>query len=560
MPAVEVSNTAYFATAAAQMVPAAGQPFSAIARVRIPVGMAQDSYIIGAAGAGNDQWRLYVAGATGFPTWSWTVDGSAQTKTVATDIRDGLWHVIAGKSTVAATTWTPYASLDGAAFASGSTVAGDPGQNANVVTVGGAAGASVFQVGGAFVSNNYALTDADVAAYATPITGTPVPLMTYARTNTSCYEVGNHPVDGAEVKCFNANNVGYGFATGMDSLPGNEYRGLGMPVHAAVTNTAFYSEKLDSWSLQGTASVAADNVPAPDGQKTADTLTTGVDGNGVYRAGLSCTAAQPVSPQFYLKTSSVSGTVNFESAYSVAEGKWQIDLAALPVGKWVHITRSSSYVTVVAEFVCHGGNVWGPYFSVTSGTASFVVWGMQAENNNSYYPTFPLLYCPTPTNATATCNAVTSSYVAAANLTAWDRAQGVIAGVMYPTNTTAYAMDLHNGSDLNGAIRILSPTTEALIYDSSHVLKQDWSMTNAQSALTGFVMAYDDTTAFYSTTRRAYALTYQSSYAGPWGTYGTDSGAAWTPAAGTNLYIGQTNAGASQANGPVQTISVYRTR
>jgi hypothetical protein len=136
----------------------------------------------------------------------------------------------------------------------------------------------------------------------------------------------------------------------------------------------------------------------------------------------------------------------------------------------------------------------------------------------------------------------------------------VIAWQGYTSATTGYGFDLHDGADLNGAIRLLAPGTEAYIYDSSHVLQQRLSLADAQaSILSGSTLVFDSTGAFYGT-RRAYGQTFQSSYAGPWPTYTTDTAANWTPAAGTNLNLGSVQDGTLPINGNISYISIHSAR
>jgi hypothetical protein len=292
--------------------------------------------------------------------------------------------------------------------------------------------------------------------------------------------------------------------------------------------------------------VAINSAQAPDGQMTADTLTAS-GSPGVHKQTFATIAAATWTWCVWLKrngAADVAGDIRLVKN----SANTQIALTAVTAtSAWQRFCVSGTAVV----------NDTRVETRITTSANSMYWWGGQLTQTAAWAS----LYCPT-TTALATCNAVTSSYVAAANIASWTRAQGTIASVQFKTDPTpglGHYFGLYNGSDNTGRI---TDNDSFQIYNSSAVAVQVAATTSsaatAANNVTGFVHAFDSTGAFYGT-RRYYGQTFQSSYAGPSVSYSTDSGANWTPATGTILHFGST-AGGAPINGPTQTVSIYTTR
>jgi hypothetical protein len=415
--------------------------------------------------------------------------------------------------------------------------------------------------------------------------------LTYARTSTwskgICYETIPDPIEGVRVTCFADNQVPYGYLSDLCSLPGNSRMCTGLPMHATVINTIDDSEYISGWSNNNTTDVENAAI-APDGTLTADEVASSaaVATHYVSKTGVNRADGEWETMSYYLKQDPGStaqwvriqhgvgaGAHGFFINYDIANytvgtagtwGTWWINASSSihDAGNgWVRLSTTAQCDngagcsgTVLIGFL--NGDVGGNIPSFGDATTDTIhVWGMQVVVDTHRDG----LYCPTSTTASSTCSAPVSNYVAAASISGWDRSNGIIASVIYPGSATGYAFDLHNGTNLNGAVRHISPTTEAWIYNSAGVLQQRVAKTNAVvDATIGTLVVYDSQSAFYDTTRRCYGRNFSSTYTGVWDTYTTDTAANWTAAASTDLWLGSDESAGNQIDGFVASVSVWK--
>lgn len=588
-----------FTSAGAWPAPQDNQPFSYMYWIR-GAAFASDYYVLGAFNAAdNDTWLGYVS-STGIPTCLWKVDGTTRYCPNGPDIRDGIWHLIAVKAVKAAGVWTPYLSVDGAAFvAGGLTVAGDPSGNVRQLTVGRNIGlpTTVVNLSGVELLQNYELTNADVLSYYKAGTS-PLSTLTYTRTNKACYETGIHPVDGMQVRCWGAGQVPFGFENALGTSMGNDRTGWGIPVHLAVVDQANYSERLDFWTTPSQLTVAVNQIPSPSDTTTAEKLTQTVANSTHYvemdlagTTGYKVPQNEFVVARGYLKAGanvtwsalyvgSVAGAdyayapVNLTTAVvgtpGVAGASWTTAAATVlgVANGWIRVLLTAKCVVVGGCPLFHGicsSNADGACGSFVGAVANYSYgWGVTVKNTGAGAGSDYGVYCPSLSDAATTCNASTLS-VAAANLASWTRAQGQVSWLGYSRNTLSYGYDLYNASNA-GRHYLLSQGTEGWIYDSvgAGALQNRWSLANAQvNTVTGVIQSWDSSGVYYTdqagVAQTAYGRSMQSNYAGPWPTYTTRSNG-WVPVAGTNLYMGADNAGANGLNGLIVNQSIHSTR
>jgi hypothetical protein len=596
-PAIEYNAAGnYHSGGAATGVPANAQPFSLCTWMRIYAIPAAAQQII-TKGTANDYYDLYVLNASGFPRFRFnTNEGGLASTTTATNIADNNWHLICAKVTyTGGATYTPYISIDGGAFTyvAGSTTTGDPSGNAANIVLGQGLAATPVQLSDAMFIPNYELTDANVAAMVPPNAGSPLASLTYTRTDKACYETGNHPVDGIQVRCWNANQVPFAYESSLGSSMGNERFQWGIPSHDAVINKINKaSEVMAAPDILVGLTAASNVVSAPDGATTAEKFTeTAVDETHRWiTSGLAPSWAlnEYRTASVYLRkgagttwvtVSTYDGTsifggyvnVNLDTAAAGLTGSGDpvntpyITSSVLGVGGgWIKVSVTSQCLRVagcsqyLAWYTRDGNNVWNATSHHLGALTNYVyASGVQLR---AEYPALNV-YCPTTVaGSTTTCNASNLS-VAAANLASWTRGQGQITWLGYSRNPTGVAWDLANGVNNNGRHYLLSQGSETYIYDNAGVLQNRWSLANAQiNTVTGIVQSFDSTGVYYTDpagiAQTAYGRTMQTGYNGPWPTYTTRSNG-WVPGVGTDLYLGSDSASSNRINGVIVNVSIH---
>jgi hypothetical protein len=577
------------AAVAATANPDHQQPYSIIAWVRNPTG-------------GGYYVAKNYPNTPSFVLWSnsfiWKVSDGTHTNSFAASINDRYWHMLAAKVTWDGNSWVSGLSKDGAAFTNvDSGFAGDPSGNAGVLKLGdssGAGGTRHTQLAGVMIVKNYALTDADVAAYY-KAGANPNSTVTYARTNGACYEVGNDPVAGIRTRCFQANEFPFAYNASSVTIPGNGRLGFGEPIHSAVTNYQQYGENADSWTL-ARVTVTANANPSPSGLKIADSVYQTVDnashyivqdsnlgavalnadvvhscylkaGNGV--TWVSCGMGESTSDARCFQNVNLStgvlgvgntsdaGHFTFNSASVVGVG-----------GGWLRVTVSCKAVHAaertirgyVIELDADQATGWSDFVGNVAYYVQFG--GFQSHLGTSW----PGVYCPTTTAASATCNATSANYVASANLTGWDRSEGIISTVQLANNSGGLGIEISNAINNNGHHYIKLPDSQFYIYDNAGTLKQRLSMagpvaTPQVGVPLGIKAIFDSAEAVTGgTCSRSYGAMYYSLYAGPYDTCTTDSGANWTPGTGTNLYLGTSDSGSTLIEGLHFSTTISKTR
>jgi len=580
-PAIGVSGTSdIFSSAATTTANVSGtQPWSIAAWIRVAAP---------APGFRRNVFRHFGAGSPYGVSLQYHPDdywisyfGDLGIITTAAGIADSRWHLVALKLVWDGAHWNAQISQDGAAFGNGAarTAANAIGNPNVAIDVGeGAAGISTVDIAGLMITNNYALTDADVASYA-KFGAKTNSLITYARANASCFDVGSHQSDGMQVACFGANQYPYAYASTAVGVPGNARLGLGQPVAASVTNLTKYGTAFNSWT-GGQATVVANSVAAPDGTLTADSLVEDGSVSGHYVV----TAAASVAPSaatarnciyakkgtrnwVFVQTTNNTSPYGYFNVSTCTPGTMYAgatNATATGVGGGWCLCCFDWTATAAAFNVYIGGASADadPNYSYAgvNGTIALYLWSAEAQQ-----PPVTGLHCPTTGNATATCSGPTSNYVASASMTGWDRVQGAIGVTAVPGASGAYALQFEDGADQNGEINIRLPTADASLYNSSHVLQQNPSLANlVTGSATGAILIYDSQNAFYTdpagATHRSFGHTFQSSYAGPWPTYTGGTSSNWTHGGGTNLYLGYQRGGSNYLNGNLVNVSIWKTR
>ena len=177
-------------------------------------------------------------------------------------------------------------------------------------------------------------------------------------------------------------------------------------LESAANNIALYSEDLSNaaWTKRGTCSITANNTTSPDGTNTAD-LVNGLDvevTGDMYQLFTTSVNVR-VEPSFWIKRNSTSGVLAIRNSYDESKGKWLIDLNLIG-SDWVRVTRTTTGVTVVADFQTTASSQVGFQLLKISGTGtlSFWAWGMQLETGAT---------TSTPAYATTSYIPTTSSVV-----------------------------------------------------------------------------------------------------------------------------------------------------
>lgn len=561
------------------IAPDANESFSLLAWVR-STGSTNTKDVVEKQGA-DPIYRMRITAADQLEChFSDSVPNTTIYTSAGANLSDELWHLVACKLVFSAVNYTAYGSIDGAAFAAaGASIGGTITGNAGAIRVGELANAAdSLQVVGPLIVKGYALTDADISAASGyyKFGASPHPNLTYARTSTStkgiCYESKDRPYDGRAVTCYPDGAVPYEYNSDHCFLQGNDRMCLGLPRSDALTNLVEMSERLDQapWVLTR-ATITKDAKLAPDGTLTADVLVEDNTAASTHHVKQTINTAAALHTQsVYLAKGDRFG-VRLQGNTSAHRA--DIDLSDCTVGTAVGAPVVSCTSIGISGAWCRCDMIdnWGAGAKVlhinlleadndktfdgdpATYPVGAYIWGAQLAQTSTWHG----VYCPTPTAATQTCGAPTALNVSAATLAGWDRTTGVISVVSWPRAASAYGIDLHNGANLNGAVRILLPDVEAYVYNDAAVLQQRHSRANAQvDTLTGTTWTWDSTGTI-SGTRRAYGKVYSTTYAGPYNVFTTDTGINWTAATGTDLHLGSDNAQANGMDGAILNVSVW---
>lgn len=547
-PAVTTSATGYFLGSSASALPDNQQPYSAIFWLRVPTNPTNLIY------------PFYVGGGAGFRTYVnnpgsgrlvirlVVSDGTADMVPVATDLRDNVWHLIAAKITWNGAQWVGHVSIDGAAFSSAlSGKSGDFSAGGSSIYLNWNIAAPLTDQSSTMLIKNYAITDADVASYwkaaTTPVTG-----LTYSRTNKVCLPADPSPIDGERVRCWSAGQVPFTYESTLGTSMGNERSQFMLPKNDAITNLALQSEDATTTWTNNNTSDAANSAVSPDGSTTADTVTA-TAGAGDLRQTFAAIAAVPSTYCQYLKRNGAADVPGFVRMVTNSTGVQIAQTAFTASTGWarwcVSGTPTLNDTRIETQITTNGTSVYW--------------WGAQLAATTAWTGT----YCPTAA-ASVTCNGSTQ-YIASASIPTWTRAQAQVSWLGYSRNAAGFGYDLYNASNA-GRHYLLSQGTEGWIYDSigAGALQNRYSLANSQVSIpTGVIQSWDSTGTFYTdqagVAQTAYGRTMQSSFSGPWPTYTTRSNG-WVPVAGTNLFLGADNAGASSINGGIVNMSIHSTR
>jgi hypothetical protein len=552
--AVGIDDTAeYFS--GSTIAPNAANPFSMVAWVR-STGSVNTKDIIDKQGA-NPVYRMHIDATDHIVcTFTDAVPATATATSVATTLSNEQWHLVACKLSYSAPNYTAEVSVNGGAFAAGTSIAGTITGNANAIRIGELANAAdSVQVAGVAILKDYEITDADVATLWTLGTD-PNGLLTYARTATNvkgmCTESVIDPLQGVGVTCFADNQLPYAQHSDLQNLPGNSRMGLGLQIQSTFVNVALRSEdSANTWVNNNTNDVV-DQAFAPDGTYNADEITA-TAANGDIRQVFGAIAATPHTYCQYLKRNQATDVAGFLRIITHSTNAVIASQAFTATVTWQRVcvtgTATLNDTRVETEITTNGDIIfwWGAMMTATSG--------------------WPNTYCPT-TTVTAACNVPTSLYIPNASLTAWDRTEAVIHSTVFSNLVTAPGVytyyHLYNGVDTaNQVLHYNVPGTNEVfgVTNSAAVTQQALVTTGdiAGTKLTSVTSTYDSQGVIFGT-RRAYSQYYYSTYMGPFG-YSIDTGANWTIVdGGTDLWIGILGDGTVPVDGYFGTIDIWHTR
>lgn len=146
-----------------------------------------------------------------------------------------------------------------------------------------------------------------------------------------------------------------------------------------ATNRVIQSDNYGSvWMVEVGAVVATDDTPAVMKGRLADKLTLGVSGAGIYGLTGGYSASASLAAGVWLKRNDTTGVLNIRNVRGAAFGHWTVDVSGLP-DQWERITRSSSLITVINEWVADGSGNAGIYYYASSGTLDIWVGNSQEE-------------------------------------------------------------------------------------------------------------------------------------------------------------------------------------
>jgi hypothetical protein len=450
------------------------------------------------------------------------------------------------------------------------------------------------------IIKNYAISDVEIAGYAKFGADPSGGQLTYTRTTTNnkvCHVSDVEPLRGTTVTCFPDSKFPYdsGIQWGYPNLTMlrsvSEYGPpVGFPTARAVTNYAYNSQAFNAWTLTNILATADDttfNTQSPDGSQTADKLAeTAV--NAIHSVENVNTADVPqnghvLNRLFVLPGSGITwikmyikdtaGNYYWKNL-NITTGAW--GNGGLSGANWVLEHNKTLGVNgwIMADLQAYcslGGGCAGARVGFCIETADtnaacpaylgvitkyIYAWeGEMIQCGTPGYDCHNYALCPTLGAATATCNAPTSQYVAAANMATWDRSTGAITQLYsrgWDNVAGVYALDLHNGANLNGAVRstsIYGGVDQSYVYDNAGTLQQRIAskVIATVTPLSAYKLMWDSTGVFDtgSTTagsKRSHGYTYNNTYAGAWDTYTTDLAGNWVSVAATNLWIGMDNA------------------
>lgn len=500
-----------------------------------------------------------------------TSEGSAS-RSEGTDVRDGRWHLIAIKATWESSQWYLHTSLDGAAFSS--TATGNTGAVAS--------GPSTFQIGdsqknlqisGVLAIKDYALTDANIANLFT-LGSPPKSTFSYARTSTqargACFETKNDPRDGLGVMCFGDDQVPYGYSSDLSTTAGNSRMKLAMPSNTAVANLLYQTEGFENnppW-VPVRSTVTANTHISPDGLVTADTLSEDGTAANTHPIIYPFTAAnvpytfcvylKPINRDWALVLMTLGGTNAYTyvdtSSCSLGSGSGDnVEIAGVS-GGWCRacVTGTPDSGTQYAYIYPAEANADNVFDGLSQD--SLVVWGAQITATSQW----PELYCPGD-SAVSTCNAPTTSQIAAADISDWDREEGIILSTQRCySGDQHYSYDIYNSGD-NGRIALLN--WRHYQYNSTGTLQQDISNGSSLTGLLSTTYVYDSQETVTSTRRAYLHKSYgTASSSGAMSTYNTDTGANWTQGTGTNLNIGIGTAAGNNTEGHISNVCIWTDR
>jgi hypothetical protein len=170
-------------------------------------------------------------------------------------------------------------------------------------------------------------------------------------------------------------------------------------IRTAVTNLLLQSEDFSTtWTIQGTATVTANSTVAPDGQTTADTLSTRNSGIDIVSGSVTVTASATVTGSIYVKTGGTTPFIRFQISDGSGNGfRVWVNNSTGAIGTpetfgtgtvtsvgngWFRIAITGTCGTATSiNTGFAGANVDGG-FSRTSGQ-TYILWGAQIEQSST---------------------------------------------------------------------------------------------------------------------------------------------------------------------------------
>jgi len=167
---------------------------------------------------------------------------------------------------------------------------------------------------------------------------------------------------------------------------------LGLLIEGSASNYILQSQNLAlTWTQRGVTLTTGNT--GPDGITALSRVTLGASGSQdifQYRSAAFPPSSR-IEPSFWIYKTSTTGTMQIQNAYTgAAAGLWSINLATLPAGL-VRVTRNTTGVTVTNEFTSDASGNCGIGFYMASGTGTVDIGFVNMENNSfttSYIQTF----------------------------------------------------------------------------------------------------------------------------------------------------------------------------
>lgn len=505
-----------------------------------------NSWIVGKreTATGNEGWQLRL-NSTGQLVL--LIDGTTGTTTVtiASNHADGAWHcaVVTMNTDSGGSSYNVFSDLG-----NGTASTAYPGNttSTNGLMVGNSDGVALdpvtrLQVKYLAVTRGRAMTSTMLSNFWKHGNQNTSPLLdTYTRASLASVHVGQEAGFGVRVGHWASGDFAYGYASAFTHASK-----LGGLFESSATNLCLHSEDFTNAAWVNTTTTdAANSAEAPDGFKTADTLTaTAV--NGIVQQAIATAASTKYTQSVYVKRNGGANVTGRLILYNITGSAEIASTAYTATDEWQRVTVTGT--TAVGQIST------GLRVEIDANTESVFLWGAQMEagaDASTYIRT---------TTAQAT-RAKTDARLTNTDGTLYFRAdRGEVHSVMSlnvdASATNRYILMGYDGTN-NDRVQMFVNTgsrPQTIIYDGAGTIRQNWPSTGAFGDWTteqDVRIRWDSDNAIAAHAENADVIVD--------GTRGAGAALAWTTAtAPVPLFVGQTNAASSQINGLIATLDVY---